>query len=160
MPQAEHHALADKVCKERNPSASPAEQSGKSRQWADIVVVQHDGSLPGILKVIARHTGGRIAHINREVFHSIHNLRDDLSCARSTAHDGDLLSRQVIVMAPVSSMPGDTSVFVAARCCPEFGPIQSSNTLAYEVCQPLLRFTGIIALDSDTPFENVVVPVA
>jgi len=121
---------------------------------------QYNGSLPRILKVFAGYTDRRIAHINSEVVYSVHDFRNDLSGARSTPNDGDFLSRQVIVVTPMGGMPRNALEFITASCCPKFRSIQGPNTLAYKICQPLLRFTGGFVLDGETPFENLVVPKA
>jgi hypothetical protein len=94
------------------------------------------------------------------MFRFVDDLGENLSGTGPTADDGHLLTRQVTVVPPVGCMPRYAfEVLPAGRVAP-FRPIQTSNTLAHEISEPVLGFAGLLVRDGHMPHHILVIPRA
>ena len=89
----------------------------------------------------------------------INDFRDDLCGTGATSNDTDLKSREIKVVAPVSSMPCSSFEALSSGGVAELGPIEAAHALRNDIGEPVLDVPSFI-FNQDMPDKQSIVPEA
>jgi hypothetical protein len=109
-------------------------------------------------KVIARNADRWCTHIHCKMASLIDNFGNNLGSTRTASDDSNPFSRKIVIIVPMSGVPGNTCVELAARSVTKFRSIKRTNALTNHVSNPVLILSSGTVYDRDVPYHIILVP--